>query len=664
MAQPYAAQLQRVFATGQPQEHFGAFPTPAGEQHYHTRLVPELRDGQVHTALSIARNVTALKRAETELHRRRDLFKAVFNSSPLALQVLRSVRDADGRIVDFTVVLANATEHRMAGRDVTGRRRLGQWPHAKAAGLFDQLVAVVETGQPLDVEQPYVGDGFDSWFRWTAVRLDDGAVVNTEDVTPRKVAEAAVRTAHAQLNAIFEAVPAQLGYFHAVRDANGQLVDLRSVMLNPAADHHLGPSGATSGRLMSAQLPGLRALPVWQTIAEVLATGQPQRREVYHDFGSAAHWFDAQYVRLGDGLISASLDITARKQAEQDLRSSKELVEAVFNATLDSLEVLTSVRDAAGHIVDFEWALTNAAAHRLLQRDDVVGRRLLVEEPGMQPSGVFERLRQVAEQQQAGHFEVHYPYDGPDAWYRVAAAPLGDGLVVMWHDISDRKQATADLLRLQLAQQQQLANAVLDAQEVERRRIAEDLHNGLGQLLYAIQLQLEQLPGLPEPAAADGRRRAQQLLVAAIAQTRALSHELIPTVLEDFGLGAALRDICSTFSAPQLRLRCQAEALEPVPPTLALALYRIAQELAHNIARHAGATEASLQLSEHDGWLEFRAHDNGHGFDPTQPPSPGHGLKALRDRVQLLNGELAVTSSPKHGTDIRVRVSRTVLEVR
>jgi len=115
-------------------------------------------------------------------------------------------------------------------------------------------------------------------------------------------------------------------------------------------------------------------------------------------------------------------------------------------------------------------------------------------------------------------------------------------------------------------------------------------------------------------------------------------------VLEEFGLAAALQDIGHKLSTPQLRLRCQVvldEAATALAPTLQMALYRLAQELALNIAKHVrGATAASLELETMPGWVLLRAEDNGAGFALASAPAenPGLGLRSIRDRGALLGG--------------------------
>ena len=228
-------------------------------------------------------------------------------------------------------------------------------------------------------------------------------------------------------------------------------------------------------------------------------------------------------------------------------------------------------------------------------------------------------------------------------------------------DISELERLQAENLRLRLTQQQALFEAVQAAEETERRRIAEGLHNGIGQLLFAAKLRLDHLHApVPHtaPALVNARSEADYLLAEAIRQTRVLSHELIPLILEDFGLAAALQDIGRKLGTPQLRLRSQValdEAAASLPLALQTTLYRMAQALAQNIVKHAaGATSGSLELETMPGWVLLRAEDNGPGFTPAY--APGLGLRTIADRVALLGGNLETGTVPTGGAYVRIRI--------
>ena len=131
-------------------------------------------------------------------------------------------------------------------------------------------------------------------------------------------------------------------------------------------------------------------------------------------------------------------------------------------------------------------------------------------------------------------------------------------------------------------------------------------------------------------------------------------------MLEEFGLVAALQDICDKLSSPRLRLHCQvqfdAEAA-PLSATLQLALYRMAQELAQNIVKHAlGATEASLEFETTPGWALLRVEDNGPGFATLPLAEVGLGLRSIQDQVALLGGQLEIGAVSAGGAYVRIRI--------
>jgi signal transduction histidine kinase len=344
-----------------------------------------------------------------------------------------------------------------------------------------------------------------------------------------------------------------------------------------------------------------------------------------------------------------------------ELQQSRDLLQATMDSALDMIQVFEAVRDEAGQIVDFRWLLNNHTSES--NYGEVRGQSLLERNPGVVPEGIFADFKQVVETGEPKQTERHYVHEQFNGWYFQSIVKLGDGVATSSKDITDWKKAQAELLRLRLSRQQGLFEAVQAAQEAERRRIAEGLHNGIGQLLYATKLRLDQLRPFPAAASPEWRlahREANQLLSEAIHQTRALSHELVPLVLEEFGLVAALQDIGSQLSSPRLRLHCQAQLDAedaPLSAALQLALYRMAQELAQNVVKHAlGATEASLELETMPGWVLLRVEDNGPGFATLPPAEAGLGLRSIRDQVALLGGQLETGLVPAGGAYVRIRI--------
>jgi signal transduction histidine kinase len=228
-------------------------------------------------------------------------------------------------------------------------------------------------------------------------------------------------------------------------------------------------------------------------------------------------------------------------------------------------------------------------------------------------------------------------------------------------DVSAVERLAAENLHLRLTQQQVRIEAVLAAQEEERRRIAESLHNGLGQVLFATKLQLNQLTAVPQlagtPVLVKAQREADRLLSEAIRQTRNLSHELMPGIVAEFGLAAALQDICRNLNTPTLHWQCLVYLDEdyPLPLPLQVAVYRLAQELTQNVAKHAQASHATLEVETLPGWVMLHLEDDGRGFEPAVPTT-GIGLKTLRHRVALLGGTVHLKSVVGQGTRLQVRI--------
>ncbi len=352
-------------------------------------------------------------------------------------------------------------------------------------------------------------------------------------------------------------------------------------------------------------------------------------------------------------------DSTTRRQATDELAASEARFRASFEQSRDGMLLLD----------DYRFVNVNDAGVWLLRRTDrhqIIGHQVSEFWPEYQPNGCrsLDMLTECLARAKADGWcrleWMRLDSDGLPVWDEMSFNPVlvqGKPLMhAIWRDITERKH----LQQAEHDQQRQLAEAVLAAEERERRRIAESLHNGLAQQLYATKLSLGQLQAqqyLDNPQAfAQLHTKTSQLLAAAIGQTRTLAHELIPRTLQDFGLEAAIQDICTNYSIAPLRMRCHMVGL-PVglAPHLLLALYRMAQELANNIVKHAQATQAILYIGVEDDAIVLRAEDNGIGFDSTlASQGDGVGWQTLQDRVHLLQGTLALRS--EQGTCITIRL--------
>ncbi|UOQ81279.1 sensor histidine kinase [Hymenobacter sp. 5414T-23] len=223
------------------------------------------------------------------------------------------------------------------------------------------------------------------------------------------------------------------------------------------------------------------------------------------------------------------------------------------------------------------------------------------------------------------------------------------GALLIMRDVTEREELLAETTRLKLRQQKAVLEAILTAQEEERRRIAEALHNGVGQLLYAIKLHLEHTAELPRSSPSFG------LLDEAIRTTRSISFELTPGVLEDFGLETAVKELVKRIPRPPIRL--QSHIPRDLPRTLQIAVYRIVQELLNNVMKHAQAGEVFIYLEKEDDHLHLSVEDDGVGFDNQRLSKiTGIGLSSIRSRVELLNGQFSLESRPGHGTIVNIQL--------
>jgi signal transduction histidine kinase len=200
---------------------------------------------------------------------------------------------------------------------------------------------------------------------------------------------------------------------------------------------------------------------------------------------------------------------------------------------------------------------------------------------------------------------------------------------------------------------------VVEGQELERRRLARELHDETGQALTSILLGLKALEERSkDPASRAATEELRELVVSTLQDVRRLAVELRPSALDDFGLVAALERLAESF-AEQTGISVDfqtALAGERLPEEVETALYRIVQESLTNVVKHAQARRVSILLARKDGAVKAVVEDDGQGFDPAEQTDDGYGLMGMRERLALLGGRLEVESGHDGGTTIAAEV--------
>jgi signal transduction histidine kinase len=250
-------------------------------------------------------------------------------------------------------------------------------------------------------------------------------------------------------------------------------------------------------------------------------------------------------------------------------------------------------------------------------------------------------------------------YDGEYHWIQDSGSPrfLPDGTFAGYIgscvDINDRK--AAEFARLELARR------LMSAQEAERTRVARELHDGIGQevALLGIQMQRTAAAIAREPAQLHaGIQKLCNNLTAIGLHVSRLSHQLHSSELEYLGLAVAISKLCREFSEQYaIRVACDCTGIPAkLDNEIALAFFRIVQESLHNIARHSGASDVYVEVTAAAGDLTLSVRDNGAGFDVQESKAaPGLGLVSMRERMHLIGGEFAIESAPGAGTRISAR---------
>jgi two-component system, NarL family, sensor histidine kinase UhpB len=212
-----------------------------------------------------------------------------------------------------------------------------------------------------------------------------------------------------------------------------------------------------------------------------------------------------------------------------------------------------------------------------------------------------------------------------------------------------------DMLARLEEERRESGRRALAAQEGERKRVAQELHDEVGQSLTAVMLQVGRLAKRAPPDLAPELEEAQEEARGTLDEVRRLARDLRPDVLDDLGLTAALAALVTSFgerTGLRVERRFAAE-LPELHPDAELVLYRVAQESLSNVARHASASRVQLRLEGEGGGVRLRVRDDGQGLNGARP---GSGILGMRERALLIGGDFAIESLARGGVEVRLEV--------
>jgi len=357
----------------------------------------------------------------------------------------------------------------------------------------------------------------------------------------------------------------------------------------------------------------------------------------------------------------------AGQELDQILINDFKIDSLIFSKMADAIPDMLCVTD----IQQMRKIYSNAHVHHLfkMSKQEINDMGLRFFEKTIHPADQYHYFKEIdqlksVEDEHISEFKYRIiDHEGKVRWLATKRKVLKrDGYGLPLHiigisqDITQQIELTEERQRLideksqlKVLQQQQLFEAIINAQEEERRNIAENLHNEIGQLLFAAQLKLS-----------SSETESRALLNAAIKKVREISFELTPVLLNDMGLEAALKDMLERkLDAQQISFNFSFNVkASRVDKNVEVIIYRILQELVNNTIKHASASHVNVLVVQKENDLYISQTDNGTGLDKSilSDAKKGFGLKSIMNRLHILSGVFEVFSSPESGTKVLMNI--------
>ena len=660
---------------------------PAGDPH---KLIEDLHVHQIELEMQNEE----LRRAQLELEEARDRYSDLYDFAPVGYFTISD----KGLILE-----ANLPGARLLDDE---RRNLinGRFSGFIVPDYQDKFylhcrdVLGSRTNQTCDL-QMVTKDGTQFY-----ARLESGAIqekagnsrqirMAVTDISDRVQVREALRQNEEKYRLLFNEMISGYALHEIIFDSNGIPVDSLILEVNKTIEWHTGfKKERLIGKTVREILPDTEQ-DWFEKFAEVVITGNSIQFEKYHQ--QLDKHFMVSAFRLQEGQIAATFtDITDRRRFQKELQKAHDELEirveertAELSITNQQLQqeieerkqaetalseselryrTLFDVSTGAIFLETLEGRIlhcnTSACEMFGYTKEELIGLTVA----DIVPEDVAKTLPDIIKKQiSTGAIFIEtinkrkdgqvFPVEVSTRFITLAEEQL---ILAHVHDITKRKQAESEKRRL--------SSRLLHAQENERRRIALELHDELGQDLAVLKLHIDFIKR-KLPLDQNALQKAFEDVLLEVRQTiekvRRISRDLSPSILVDLGLNAALRGMLKSF-AKHSNIEISTDISDTknlFSSEQQIAVYRIFQEIITNISKHAQATKVSIVGNKENGKVFFRVKDNGIGFDIEQinamvAPEKGLGLAAMAERVKMLDGHFEISSQVNSGTKIAFEV--------
>ncbi|MCF8112205.1 MAG: PAS domain-containing protein [Desulfobacteraceae bacterium] len=462
------------------------------------------------------------------------------------------------------------------------------------------------------------------------------------------------------------------------------------IMANPAAIKMMGfdPVGIPWKKFIqkkALQYPNGQMVPFEKLPCNKALAGNPVRSEKYlrpdargydriYEFNAVPLMHNEQIT----GAVTVARDETERNRLMEQLETERTALQAIINNAPEAIVVV----DEECRIV-----MTNPAARQLYQQSPAFQKGRDTEIVHFNSSAPYDPVdlplcRSVFKGEMIVDHEltVYLPNKQP-RYILVNTAPIRSpkgeitGAVGIFHDITRRKRERLELKKARTelekrveertAELQSLSRRMLNTLESDRQKIAKELHDSLGASLAAIKFSLEEklarMPSEP-PDRIMSLENIVNYLTGTIKETKRISANLRPTILDDLGLLATITWFCREFNCfyKNIRISEQIEIREEeIEEPMKIVIYRILQEAMNNAAKHGQPENIRLSLKKNSDRIELTVADDGSGFDVesrlnSSDPMSGHGIQGMRERANVCGGKFEIRSAPGDGTLVSV----------